>query len=446
MVEAGAALFEPQASRRRIQYVVEDHPRSVTSDPGEARRRGSSPYAESGSAVDRSAATSGSSRAAGLDGIRGLAALYVVVHHCWLVTFHGYPANTGPAWLGWLVYGHLAVVVFIVLSGFSLAIAPARRGWQLGGTLRFAQRRAWRILPPYWAALIFSMIIAWTVTPQLHSGPPTGRSVLVYGLLLQDVTTAPIPNGAFWSIAVEAELYLIFPLLVLMRRRLSTATVLAVVTVPVVAMGLLSPGMATADKLTGVAPQFAPLFAVGVLAAGIVAARDRIRRMPWPWLAALAAAPVLVLIILNGSVWTVRHYFWIDLAVSPGIALLLAGVATNQPGALVRLLTTRPVRRLGSYSYSLYLLHVPIVLGISRTIAAHYAAPGLPAFWVTLGLGVPISLLTARWFAAIFEIPFQRYRSWAALRGAAQARRGVGQRPTAGPAASQRRPVEVTPG
>ena len=91
----------------------------MTSEPGEARGRGSSPYAESGSAVDRSAATSGSSRAAGLDGIRGLAALYVVVHHCWLVTFHGYPANTGPAWLGWLVYGHLAVVVFIVLSGFS---------------------------------------------------------------------------------------------------------------------------------------------------------------------------------------------------------------------------------------------------------------------------------------------------------------------------------------
>ncbi|HVD88699.1 MAG TPA: acyltransferase family protein, partial [Jatrophihabitantaceae bacterium] len=87
-------------------------------------------------------------RAVGLDGIRGLAALYVVVHHCWLVSFHGYPANTGPAWLGWLVYGHLAVVVFIVLSGFSLAIAPARRGWRLGGTVRFAQRRAWRILPP----------------------------------------------------------------------------------------------------------------------------------------------------------------------------------------------------------------------------------------------------------------------------------------------------------
>ena len=42
-------------------------------------------------------------RVAGLDGIRGLAALYVVVHHCWLLTFHGYPANTGPVWLGWML-------------------------------------------------------------------------------------------------------------------------------------------------------------------------------------------------------------------------------------------------------------------------------------------------------------------------------------------------------
>src|SRR6476646_6185287 len=127
MVEAVAALFEPQASRRRIQYVVEDHPRSVTSDSGEARRLGSSPYAESGSAVDRSAATSGSSRAVGLDGIRGLAALYVVVHHCWLVTFHGSPPTPGPAGLGGRVNGHPAGVVFTVLPGSPRAIAPARR-------------------------------------------------------------------------------------------------------------------------------------------------------------------------------------------------------------------------------------------------------------------------------------------------------------------------------
>ncbi|HEY2948957.1 MAG TPA: acyltransferase family protein, partial [Micromonosporaceae bacterium] len=72
-------------------------------------------------------------RLVGLDGIRGLAALFVMVHHCWLLSYPGYPANTGPAWTGWLLYGHLAVVVFIVLSGFSLAVSPARHDWQLGG-------------------------------------------------------------------------------------------------------------------------------------------------------------------------------------------------------------------------------------------------------------------------------------------------------------------------
>src|SRR4051812_4239805 len=123
-------------------------------------------------------------RVPGLDGMRGLAALYVVLFHCWLLTFRGFPANHGPSWLGWLRYGHLAVIFFLICSGFSLAVSPAVRGWRLGSTARYARRRAWRILPPYWAALVFSLAIAWAVTPPAHSGPPTGASVAVYGLLL----------------------------------------------------------------------------------------------------------------------------------------------------------------------------------------------------------------------------------------------------------------------
>ncbi len=133
-------------------------------------------------------------RLVGLDGIRGLAALFVMLHHCWLMSFPGYPNNTGPA-TGWLLYGHFAVVVFIVLSGFSLAVSPARYGWQLGGVARFAHRRAWRILPPYWAALAFSLIIAWTVIPQPNEAEPTAKSVAVYGLLLQDLFGATSPTA-----------------------------------------------------------------------------------------------------------------------------------------------------------------------------------------------------------------------------------------------------------
>jgi len=42
-------------------------------------------------------------RLGGLDGIRGLAALFVVLHHTYLRSFPGYPANTGPLWTGWLI-------------------------------------------------------------------------------------------------------------------------------------------------------------------------------------------------------------------------------------------------------------------------------------------------------------------------------------------------------
>jgi len=386
-------------------------------------------------------------RVVGLDGLRGLAALFVVVHHCWLMTFHGYPRNTGPFWLGWLLYGHFAVVVFITLSGFSLAISPARKGWQLGGKARFAQRRAWRILPPYWAALVFSLIIAWGLqVAQPASTLPNGKSVVVYGLLVQDIFGAPVPNGAFWSIAVEAQLYLVFPILLVILRRFGAAAVLAAVTVPVAAIGLLAPQVSIVDKLMRLTPEFAPLFAIGLLAAGIISASYRIRRLPLQWLAALAAAPVLVLIVVKGSVWTVTNLFWIDLAVGPAIALLLAAVATRRPAPLVWLLGTRPVRSLGTFSYSLYLVHAPIVVALARKFVGPHVPPGLPAFWVTLAIAVPLSVGFARLFATFFEIPFQRYRSWAALRTAVRARLSRAPRPVpAIPHQVQVRPESAIP-
>jgi peptidoglycan/LPS O-acetylase OafA/YrhL len=362
------------------------------------------------------------SRLVGLDGIRGLAALFVVLHHCWLLSFPGYPSNTGPAWTGWLLYGHFAVVVFIVLSGFSLAVSPARAGWRLGGLARFAHRRAWRILPPYWAALAFSLVVAWTLVPQPGAGPPTAKSVVVYGLLLQDVFGSPTPNGALWSIAVEAQLYLVFPLMLLVLRKAGAVIMLGVVTAVVAAIGLLAPFLSTVDMLMRLTPQFAVLFALGLVGAGVLSAHDRVRRLPWQWLAALAAAPVLVMIVVQGSVWTVKQYFWVDLALGPAVALLLVAVATRRPAPLVWLLDSRPIRSLGSFSYSLYLIHAPIVVVIHRKIVAPHVATGIPAFLTMLALAVPVTIVVARSFAAVFEIPFQRHRRWAPLRAAMRAR------------------------
>src|ERR1700733_8385050 len=124
-------------------------------------------------------------RLAGLDGVRGLAALYVVVYHVTLRAFPGYPDAGAPFWVGWFSYGRFAVLVFIVLSGFSLALTPARDGWRLDGIAAYARRRARRILPAYWAALAFSLAVAWLGVPRPAQGVPDATSVLVNRLLVQ---------------------------------------------------------------------------------------------------------------------------------------------------------------------------------------------------------------------------------------------------------------------
>src|ERR1700727_3279426 len=124
---------------------------------------------------------------AGLDAIRGLAALYVVLNHVFERAYPGYPIDHAPFWSGWFIYGRFAVDVFIVRSGFSLALGPARRGWRLGDLRDFAHRRMQRILPAYWAALGFSLAVAWLIVPQTGQGRPDAASALVNGFLIPDI-------------------------------------------------------------------------------------------------------------------------------------------------------------------------------------------------------------------------------------------------------------------
>ena len=148
----------------------------------------------------------GRKRLVGLDGIRGLAALFVVLHHSWLSSSPVSQLNTGPKWTDWSLYGRFAVAVS--------SSCPASR-WRRPppGALGAGRRRQVRapaavaILPPYWPALAFSLIVAWMLVPQPGQGAPNAKSVLFYGLLIQDVFGSPSPNGAFWSIAIEAQLY-----------------------------------------------------------------------------------------------------------------------------------------------------------------------------------------------------------------------------------------------
>jgi peptidoglycan/LPS O-acetylase OafA/YrhL len=345
-------------------------------------------------------------RLAGLDGVRGLAALFVVVNHVFLRAFPGYPVDRAPFWAAWFIYGRFAVVVFIVLSGFSLALSPARHGWQLDGMLRFAHRRTRRILPPYWAALGFSLALAWLVVPPPGQGVPDATSVLVNGLLVQNLVATPSPNRSFWSMAIEAQLYLVFPLLLVMVRRWGAIVMVVTVTLVVATVGILGsyiPRLGAFDIQSP--PDLAALFALGVASAGIVGASCARRSWPWAGLALAAAAPVLAMIWWQGSVWTLDHLFWADLALGPAVACLLAGLVTGHAATLLRLLDARPIRNLGRSSYSLYLTHGPIVVIVYEKVVAGRVRQGVPAFFVSLALVVPLTIVFARVFASVFETP-----------------------------------------
>jgi peptidoglycan/LPS O-acetylase OafA/YrhL len=368
-------------------------------------------------------AASSADRIVGLDGIRGLAALFVVLNHVFLRAWPGYPVDHAPFWAAGFIYGRFAVVVFIALSGFSLGLAPARAGWRFDSVVTFARRRAWRILPPYWAALGFSLLMTWHVLAQPGWARPDGRSVLVYGLLAQDAIPAGSPNRAFWSIAIEVQLYVLLPLLLLLVRRTSASAMAAVVAGIVVTVGLLGPHATLLnDALTMFTPDLAVLFAVGVLAAGIVTASDRARARPWAWYALVASIPVVALIAAKGTTWSNLNLFWVDLAWAPAIACFLAAVATSRPRPVVRVLDARPLRSLGSFSYSLYLTHAPIVIAVSYGLVLGRVAPGAPTFLVLTAILLPTTVCFARLFAAVFELPFQRHRGWTPLRRAIGAR------------------------
>ena len=369
-------------------------------------------------------ATTRPSRVVGLDGIRGLAALYVVLYHIFLRAWPGYPdANHAPFWAAWLSHGRGAVAMFIALSGFSLGLQPARSGWQFKSIATYAHRRAWRILPPYWAALGFSLVMTWYVLAQPHVRVPNGKSVVVYGLLVQDVFTVGSPNRAFWSIAIEAQLYILLPLLLLLVRRVSALAMVGLVAAVVVTIGVLGPHVALLNTaLIKFTPDLAVLFAVGLLASGIVTAGERTRSRPWAGYALAAAVPAIVLMVIKGSIWSNLNLFWLDLAWAPAIGCFLTAVATSRPRFVARFLNSRVPRSLGSCSYSLYLTHAPIVIAVSFGLVRGRVTSGTPMFFLLVAILLPVTVCFARVFAAVFELPFQRHRGWIPLRQAMSAR------------------------
>jgi peptidoglycan/LPS O-acetylase OafA/YrhL len=364
-----------------------------------------------------------------LDGVRALAALYVLAHHLWLITWQHFPQNVGPAWVGWLIYGHLAVAVFIVVSGFSLAIEPVRNEGRLrGGVRRFIRRRAWRILPTYWAALALSCL-ALAITHEeilgydgtvLGHQPVTVEGVVVHGVLLQDVIGSPTPNGTFWSIAIEWQIYFLFPLLLWWRRRYGAVSTVVLTTVIVVASYEAAISVRALAPILNLVPQFLALFVFGMIAAEVI--QRSARRSLLLAGAGLGAVTVIGYLQWAGSAEAITHLFWLDLAVGGCTALLLAALALPERSRMRDVLGGRVLRGTGRFSYSIYLMHAPLLAVVWRFVVVPMDLRPTAAFVVFACVGAPIAVGGSWLFSRVFEEPFVRHRGFAALSAAVRDR------------------------
>jgi peptidoglycan/LPS O-acetylase OafA/YrhL len=349
-----------------------------------------------------------------LDGLRGLAALFVTIHHMWLQlwpqTYHLLP--TGPMLFatGWLGYGHFGVTIFIVLSGFSLALAAAKRGpLTRVDNKSFYMRRARRILPPYYLALVVSFLLAVTIagkTTGTHwdvSLPVTLPGVLSHLFMMQDLFYVSQINHTFWSVALEWKLYFLFPLLVAACYKFGPLKTAAVATVL---------GYAGVVLLHGTPYNDFPIHFVGLFAMGIAAALLVFSRRPdWRRLSQAPAVTwtcVASAFILLAVSWThyLRGLFYIDVFVGLITVAALMRMSLGRWPLLRKALESRPLAFVGTFSYSLYLIHAPLIQLVWQYLVHPLGFSRNAEFLLLFLIGTPLILACSYVFYLGCERPF----------------------------------------
>lgn len=367
-------------------------------------------------------------RLALLDGLRAFAALWVVLGHCYLFTM-GWN-RSGTLWgrpLDLLLYSHLGVDLFLVLSGFCLALPVVRNGNRLRtGVGAYFKARAWRILPPYYGALFLILLVnafvplaMWGRHPVGLTGEISWQVILTNLLLVQDAFWQfNSINGAFWSIASEWHLYFVFPLMVWLLRRAGAHGLLLWGGVAAFALTWLSfsyPRLSEAVPMSVPQPAyFIALLAMGAASASYAtdprreAGRARAARVAW-LLGFALTVPLCVLLWQNrivdaGNVHLfISHLHLIDpLAGAVAACFLVGACALDARHWLRRMLESRALVAIGGFSYSLYLTHVPVLAALNhwRELSG---MGGYGAFFALAAGGTAASLLFAWLFAQVFE-------------------------------------------
>ena len=283
---------------------------------------------------------------------------------------------------------------------------------------QFAKKRCRRILPPYYVALaLFGGFALWqSFLPAPVSGPPahpTGyvldwlwlHAVMLHNLYPGYIMTIDPP---LWTLALEFHLYILFPVLVEAYRRFPARFVLLALFAFTMVFryftGMAVPGTNVAFESVVTNSVFGRCFefALGMFAAKAVAEWHRDGRFP------LRLADGGILIAFFG-VTAIDHRFWhlgITSDAKWGLiyaALLLAG--SRPHSRLHHLLSARWLVACGIFSYSVYLIHEPLIIALRRPLAAYSLSNPANAA-LELCVIVPAMLLLGYLFHRLFERPF----------------------------------------
>ena len=356
-----------------------------------------------------------------LDGLRGLAAVIVLAHHASLIA----QPWIDPA--GWavltrspvklLLAGSEAVMVFFVLSGLVVALPALKRGFSWA---RYYPARLLRLYVPVIAALGAGALLVRLIPRDPSTMPDDSwmQSAQATDVSAADVLSQmslmranyPIDN-VLWSLRWELFFSLLLPLFCVAAIRVRRFAL---------PFALLCVGLMFVGRTTGIsALAYLPVFLIGTL---IAVRRDDLRswaerpgtRRTLPWLAALAATMLigseLAKPLTDGTV--ADDLLWAVAGAGAGLLVVLTMVwpAAQRP------LETRPMQWLGRMSFSLYLVHAPILASLSYLLGAE-------RWWLALLIGVPVSVAGAAVFHRLVEQPGQELAGKAGMIGAALAER-----------------------
>lgn len=378
---------------------------------------GAPPHAPCGSEAQSTVA-----RVRALDGLRGLAAIVVVIHHSVLALPAADRALDGSAPVGstawWLTYsplhviwaGEEAVLVFFVLSGFVLALPATLRAvrWRA-----YYVKRLLRIYLPVWGSLIVAVVLAEltrTERSPRRSDYVNDRADVSLLEAPRDallVAGAGLLNGPLWSLQWEMIFSLLLPVYLLLGR--PSLVRRHRIALPVVVAGLFG-SIALGTLLDSTALRFLPMFGVGVVMAfnqdELRSAAYRIARAARPRLA-WHLLVALTLVLLTGRWMTAGLPFQhplLDAVGSGGSfvgACLTVFLALHWPPARA-ILGRRPWLWLGTVSFSLYVIHEPIIVAVALLL------PSGVGGWVTPVVALPLALLAATAFYRLVEGPAHR--------------------------------------